>query len=100
MNTSPTPLQRQRGASEPPQQKDKRIPAPPLIMVDGIKIYDYFYDKTTEHIPASKFNTKLMKEGSIKVNVATGEVYRMLTNTVLEGRYAWHSYKITIPDRS
>jgi hypothetical protein len=34
-----------------------------------------------------------MKGGSIKVNVADGEVYRMLTNILLEGRYAWHSYK-------
>jgi len=93
MNTSPTPLQQQRGASEPPQQKDKRMPAPPPIMVDGIKVYDEFYDKITEHIPASKFNTKLMKGGSIKVNVADGEVYRMLTNILLEGRYAWHSYE-------
>jgi len=62
-------------------------------MVDGIKVYDEFYDKITERIPAGKFNTKLMKGGSIKVNVADGEVYRMLTNILLEGRYAWHSYK-------
>ena len=34
-------------------------------MVDGIKVYDEFY-KITEHILASKFNTKLMKGGSIK----------------------------------
>ena len=46
-NMSPTPLQQQRGATEPPQQK---IPAPPPIMVDGIKVYDKFY-KITEHVP-------------------------------------------------
>jgi len=62
-------------------------------MVDGIKVYDKFYDMITEHIPASKFNTKLMKGGSIKVNVADEEVYRMMTNIILEGRYAWHSYE-------
>jgi len=61
-------------------------------MVDGIKVYDEVYDKITEHIPASKFNAKLMKGGSIKINVANGEVYRMMTNILLEGRYAWHSY--------
>ena len=77
INMSPTPLQQQRGATEPPQQNGKKIPAPPPIMVDGIKVYDKFY-KITEHVPASKFSTKLMKEGSIKVNVADGEVYRML----------------------
>ena len=44
MITSPTPLQQQRGVSEPPQQKDKKIPAPPPIMVDGIKVYNEFYD--------------------------------------------------------
>jgi hypothetical protein len=93
MNTSPTPLHQQRGVSEPPQQKDKKIQAPPPIMVDGIKVYNEFYDKITEHTPASKFNTKLMKGGSIKVNVADGEVYRMLTNILLEGKYAWRSYE-------
>ena len=62
-------------------------------MVDGIKVYDEFYDKITEHIPASKFNRKLIKEGSIKINVADREVYRMMTNILLEGRYAWHSYE-------
>jgi len=62
-------------------------------MVDGIKVYNEFYDKITEHIPASKFNTKLMKGGSIKINVADGEVYRLMTNILLEGRYAWHSYE-------
>jgi hypothetical protein len=40
MNTSPNPLQQQQGTSEPPQQKDKKIPAPPPIMVDGIKVYN------------------------------------------------------------
>jgi len=39
MNTLPNPLQQQQGASEPPQQKDKKVPAPPPIMVDGIKVY-------------------------------------------------------------
>ena len=34
-------------------------------MVDGIKVYHEFYDKVTEHIPASKFNIKLKKGGSI-----------------------------------
>jgi hypothetical protein len=34
-----------------------------------------------------------MKGGSIKINVADGEVYRMMTNILLEGRYAWHSYE-------
>jgi hypothetical protein len=48
--------------------------------VDGIKVYEEFYDRITEHIPASKFNTKLMRGGSIKVNVADGEVHRMMTN--------------------
>jgi len=62
-------------------------------MVDGIKVFDEFYDKITEHIPARKFNTKLMKGGSIKVNVADGEVYRILTNILLEGKYVWHYYK-------
>jgi len=42
----------------------------------------------TEHITASKFNTKLMKGGSTKVNVADGEVHRMMTNILLEGKYA------------
>jgi hypothetical protein len=94
MNNSPTLLQQQRGVPGPPQQqKDKKIPAPPPIIVDGIKAYDEFYDKITEHIPASEFNTKLLKGGSIKVNVADGEVYRMMTNILLEGRYAWHSYE-------
>jgi hypothetical protein len=88
MSTSPTLLQQQRGVSEPPQQKDKRIAAPPPIMVDGVKDYNEFYDKITEHITASKFNTKLMKGGSIKVKGADGEVYRMLTNILLEERYA------------
>ena len=74
MNTSPTPQQQQRGESEPPQQKEKKIPPPPPIMVDGIKVYDEFYDKITEHIPASKFSTKLMNGGRFKVNVADGEV--------------------------
>jgi hypothetical protein len=73
MNTSPTPHQQQRGISEPPQQKEKKIPAPLLIMVDGIKEYDEFYYKITEHIPASKFSTKLMKGGGIKINVADAE---------------------------
>ena len=73
--------------------KGKMISPPPLIMVDGIKVYDEFYDKITEHIPASKFNTKLMKGGSIKVNVADGEVHRMMTNMLQEGRYAWDSYE-------
>jgi hypothetical protein len=58
-----------------------------MIMVDGIKVYDEFYDNITEHISASKFNSKLMKGGSIKVNVADGEVYRMMTNILLEGKY-------------
>jgi len=93
MNMSPTPLQQQRGATEPPQQNGKKIPAPPPIMVDGIKVYDKFYDKITEHVPASKFSTKLLKGGSIKVNVADGEVYRMLTKILVEGKYAWHSYE-------
>ena len=75
---SPTPLQQQRGATEPPQQNDKKILAPPPIIVDGIKVYDKFYDKITEPVPASKFSSKLMKGGSIKFNVADGEVYRML----------------------
>ena len=47
----------------------------------------------TEHIPASKYNIKLMKGGSIKVNVADAEVYRMMTNILLDGKYAWHSYE-------
>jgi hypothetical protein len=47
----------------------------------------------TEHIPASKFNTKLRKGGSIKVNVADGEIQRTMTNILLEGKYAWHSYE-------
>jgi len=34
-----------------------------------------------------------MKEGSIKVDAADGEVYRMMTNILQEGRYAWHSYE-------
>jgi len=34
-----------------------------------------------------------MKGGSIKINVADEEVYRMMTNILLEGRYAWHSYE-------
>jgi len=88
MNTLPTPHKQQRGISEPPQQKEKKTPVPPPIMVDGIKVYDEFYDKITEHIPASKFNTKLMKGGRIKINVTDGEVYRMMTNILLEGRYA------------
>jgi len=29
MNTSPTPHQQQRGISEPPQHKEKKIPVPP-----------------------------------------------------------------------
>ena len=62
-------------------------------MVDVIKVYDEFYDKITEHIPASTFNTKLMKGGCIKVNVADGEVYRMMTNILQEGRYACNSYE-------
>jgi hypothetical protein len=100
MNMSPTPLQQQRGVTEPPQQKDKKIPATPPIMVDGIKVNYEFY-KITKHVPASKFSTKLMKGGSIKVNVADGEVYRMLTKIPLEGKYAWHSYedKHTTPIR-
>ena len=93
VTTSPTPPQQQRGISEPSRQKDKRIPAPPPIMVDGIKVYNEFYDKLTEHVPASKLHTKLMKGGSIKVNVADGEVYRMVTNILVEGKYAWHSYE-------
>jgi len=92
VTTSPTPHQQQCGVSEPPKQKDKKTPTLPTIMVDGTKVYDEFYDKITEHIPASKFNSKLMKGGSIKVNVADGEVYRMMIN-ILEGKYAWHSYE-------
>ena len=84
ITTSPTPHQQQRGILETPRQKDKKVPTPPPIMVDGVKVYDEFYDKLTEHIPASKFNTKLMKGGSIKVNVADGEVYRMVTNMLLK----------------
>jgi hypothetical protein len=89
MNTSPTPHQEQREISEPPEQKEEKdtTPPPPPIMADE------FYDKITKHIPGSKFNTKLMKEGSIKINVADGELYRMKTNILLEGRYAWHSYE-------
>ena len=93
MTMSPTPPQKQREAMQTQEQKDKRAPAPPPIMVDGIKVYDEFYDKITEHVPASKFSTKLMKGGSIKINVADGEVYRMLTKILLEGKYAWHSYE-------
>src|SRR5215469_10577813 len=93
MTTSPTPHQQQRGITEPPRPKDKKIPAPPPIMVDGIKVYDEFYDKLTEHVPASKLHTNLMKGGSIKVNVTDGEVYRMVTNILVEGKYAWHSYE-------
>jgi hypothetical protein len=93
MNTSANPHQQQPGISEPSQQKEKKIPAFPPIMVDCVKVYDEFYDKITEHIPASKFNKKLMKRGSIKIIVADGEVYRMMTNILLDGRYAWHSYE-------
>jgi hypothetical protein len=52
--------------------------------VKGIKAYDEFYDKLTENVPASRFNRKLMKSGSNKVNVADGEVYRTVTNILLE----------------
>ena len=45
--------------------KGEKIPPHPPIMVDGIKVYDEFYDKITEHITASKFHTKLTKGGSI-----------------------------------
>jgi hypothetical protein len=34
-----------------------------------------------------------MKGSSIKINVADGEVYRIMTNILLEGKYAWHSYE-------
>ena len=93
MDTYPTPHQQQRGNSEPPHQKKKKLPTPSSIMVDGIKVYDEFYDKITQHIPPCKFNTGLMKGGSINVNVADGEVHRMMTDILQEGRCAWHSYE-------
>jgi len=34
-----------------------------------------------------------MKGGSINVNVADGELYRMVTNILEEWRYAWHCYE-------
>jgi len=34
-----------------------------------------------------------MKGGIIKGNVADREVYRMMTDILLEGRYDWHSYE-------
>jgi hypothetical protein len=96
MNTSPTPHQQQRGISKPQHTHThthtQKLP-PPHIMVDGIKVYNEFYNKIPEHLPASKFNTKLMKGGSNKINVANEELYRMMTNILLEERYAWHSYE-------
>jgi hypothetical protein len=34
-----------------------------------------------------------MEGSSIKVSVANGEIYRMMTNILLEGRHACHSYE-------
>jgi len=53
--------------------KEKKIPPHLPILLGGIKVYDLFY-KITDHINASKFNTKLMKGNSIKMNAADGEV--------------------------
>lgn len=78
LNNTPSPTHKKQNIVLKTQQSTKKTPLPPPVIVDGIKNFDQFYDIIKQNISDELFNTKLMNEDRIKLNVKNEDAYRIL----------------------
>lgn len=91
LNTSPSlsPPQPHKAMNE----KVKKIPAPPPIIVDGVIDYQNFYDFLSTNQSAVTFKIKILSGDSVKINACNDEAYRSITKSLTENNCLWHSYE-------
>lgn len=95
MDTSLSPPQsavnKAQNVSNVKQQKAKKLPLPPPIVVDGIENFNEIHEKLDRMM--SGFRVKIMNDECIKINVPDEECYRNLTRMLNNEKRAWHSYE-------
>lgn len=88
MDTSLTPPQQQSNGLN--VEKSKKIQAPMPIIVDNINNFNEIHTLVSQ-IPRAQI--KVIHDKNIKINLQDEANYKMLTATLTEKKYSWHSYE-------
>jgi hypothetical protein len=79
MNDTPPPITSgdlQKKNTVQTEHEIKREPAPPPIMVDGVKSYEGLFGELTNHISKESFQVKFTNDATAKINCNNSENYR------------------------
>lgn len=74
-------------------QKEKKLPAPPPLMIDGIKSFEDLFTILSESMTEEDFHMKITGETSVKLNIRNQEKYRIITKILKENNAIWHTYE-------
>jgi hypothetical protein len=71
----------------------KREPAPPPIMVDGVKSYEGLYGELINHISKESFQFKFTNDTTAKLNCNNSENYRKAIHVLQTCNFNFNTYE-------
>lgn len=75
------------------QLQSKPTYKPPPIIVTGVRNQEELYAVLDQIVGNEHFQTKLMKNDTVKINVSSEDAYRNLTTELKKLNISWHSYE-------
>lgn len=95
LNTTISPPSAPKATEKTPasQPTKKQMPAPPPMIIEGIKSYEDMYETIQNCVPLESFKIKLLGKDTIKVNVKDGDKYRDVSKMLCESSFVWHTYE-------
>lgn len=75
------------------QTQPARNKIPPPIVVENIDSYESLYAALTSEIVVDRYQIKLIKEDSAKINTKDADSYRSTIKILKENKYSFHTYE-------
>lgn len=90
---SPPPQQGTNSNGTAKEEKVRKVPLPPPIVVENIMNYQQFYDLLSASIAKDTFIVKMMNGDTAKINANNEDAYRAITKLLHDNKSLWHSYE-------